>query len=400
MNDKLITYMAICLGISMCVYRVSTAIGNVFSILTILLFLYLLYQYKRNAISVLGCVTKEIKCAQKVLFILIISMLPNILFSYDIKDSVKCFFDMWVYRVIAFWIVTLFIKDKGVLIKMLLVFLAAECVESVYVTYKVMGGAFRHPGFGHNVMHLSAILAIMFPILCVLIADKKFNNKERIISLILGSCMLAGIIATQTRGLWLSLIIVCPLVLYRYVLKSKKHMIVALLILTSIAGFFVTSPQFSNRFKSIANVTTDRSNISRIMIWESSINMIKDHPVTGVGLDCFKRVYDKEYKRDVEKEMKFNLAHTHNNFLQIFTEAGIFGFLGFFSFTIFMLWSNFKAWVKTRNPYALMLFGVWSAFTLFGMIDNTIDGSAASKALWYLTGLLVALKSSNAKENS
>ena len=47
-----------------------------------------------------------------------------------------------------------------------------------------------------------------------------------------------------------------------------------------------------------------------------------------------------------------------------------------------------------------MLFGVWSSFTLFGMIDNTIDGSAASKALWYLTGLLVALKSCDAKENN
>ena len=94
------------------------------------------------------------------------------------------------------------------------------------------------------------------------------------------------------------------------------------------------------------------------------------------------------------------MMHSHNNFIQMFAEAGIFGFLGFLSFTVFMLWSNFKAWIETRNPYALMLFGVWSAFTLFGMIDNTIDGSAASKALWYLTGLLVALKSCDAKENN
>lgn len=397
MNDKLIRYMAICLGISMCVYRASTALGNVFIVLSILLFLYLLYKSKKDDVNLLASIEDDVKCSQKMLLILILSMLPNIVFSYDIKDSVKCFFDMWVYRVIAFWMVTLLIKDKSVLLKMLITFLMAETVESVYVAYKVMHGVFRHPGFGHNVMHLAAILAMMFPVLCVLVVDKSFTKKERTISLILASCMLIGIISTQTRGLWLALLLVCPLVLYKYVLTSRKNAVIALVLIAIVTGFFAITPRYANRFKSIANVTTDRSNISRIMIWQSSIEMIKEHPVTGVGLDCFKRVYDKEYKQEIEKKNKFNLAHSHNNFIQMFAEAGIFGFLGFFSFTVFMLWSNFKDWLQARNPYALMLFGVWSAFTIFGMIDNTIDGSAAAKALWYLTGLLVALKSDSEK---
>lgn len=395
MNDKLIRYMAICLGISMCVYRPSTALGNVFIIFSILLFLYLLYKSKKDNVNLFADIADDVKFNQKMLFILILSMLPNILFSYDIKDSVKCFFDMWVYRLIAFFIITTFVRDKKLLLKMLLAFLFAETVESVFVTYKAMNGVYRPAGFGHNVMHLAAILVVLFPVLVVLIADSSFTKKERLFSTVMAVCVLSGIIAIQSRGVWLALLLICPILLFKYVLRSKKHMVVALLILTSLTGFFVTSPTFTNRFKSITNITTDRSNADRILVWESSINMIKDHPVTGVGLDCWKRTYEKSYKL---KEVTQNMMHSHNNFIQMFAEAGIFGFLGFLSFTVFMLWSNFKTWLKTRNPYALMLFGVWSAFTLFGMIDNTIDGSAASKALWYLTGLLVALKSESKEE--
>lgn len=395
MDDKLIRYMAICLGISMCVYRASTALGNVFIVLSILLFLYLLYKSKKDDVNLLTSIEDDVKCNQKILLVLILSMLPNILFSYDIKDSVKCFFDMWVYRLIAFFIITTFVKDKALLLKMLLAFLFAESVESAFVTYKAMQGVYRPAGFGNNVMHLAAVLVVLFPVLVILIADSSFSKRVRIFSAVMAVCVLAGIIAIQSRGVWLALLIVCPILLFKYVLRSKKHMVVALLILTSITGFFVTSPKFTNRFKSITNVTTDRSNLERILTWKCSVAMIKDHPVTGVGLDCYRRIFEKSYKT---KDIKQNIAHSHNNFIQMFAEAGIFGFLGFFSFTVFMLWSNFKDWLKTRNPYALMLFGVWSAFTLFGMIDNTIDGSAASKALWYLTGLLVALKSESKEE--
>ena len=390
MNNNLVKYMALCLGIGMCVYRLSTALGNIFSALSILLFLYLVYKYKKGNVDLFEKIGDDISCNQKMLCILIVSMLPNIIFSYDFKDSVKCFFDMWVYRLIAFWIITIFIKDKDTLLKMLLAFLTMEAVESAFVTYKAMNGVYRPAGFGNYVMHLAAILVMVFPILVVLISDSSFTKKVRFFSAIMAICILSGIIALQSRGVWLALVIVCPILIFKYVLRSKKHMVVALVIVSVITGFFVTTPKFVDRVKSITYITTDKSNADRIIVWESSFKMIKDHPITGVGLDCWKRTYEKQYKL---KEVTQNMAHSHNNFIQMYAEAGLFGFLGFLSFTIFMLWSNFKAWVRTKNPYALMLFGVWSAFTLFGMIDNTIDGSAASKALWYLTGLLVALKS-------
>ena len=38
MNDNLRKYLAICLGVGMFVYRASIAIGNIFTILSILIF--------------------------------------------------------------------------------------------------------------------------------------------------------------------------------------------------------------------------------------------------------------------------------------------------------------------------------------------------------------------------
>lgn len=391
MNDKLIKYMAVCLGISMCFCRISTVLMSLFGALAILLFFYLLYGLKKQKLNLLENIADDIKCNQKMILVLVLSMLPGVLFSYNIEASAKYFIGVWVVRLFSFFIITMFVKDRNILLKMLLAFLFVEAIESIFVAYKAMNGVYRPSGFRGYVMHLASVLVLVFPVLSVIAVDNNFTKKIRIFSGVMAVCTLAGIIAIQSRGGWLALLVVCPVLLYKYVLVSKKHMIIALLVITSIAGIFATSPVFIKRIKSITNVTTNRSNADRILVWESSFNMIKDHPVTGVGLDCWKPTYEKNYKL---KEVTQDMKHSHNNFIQIFSEAGIFGFLGFFAFTIFMLWSNFKSWLYTRNPYALMLFGVWSAFTLFGMIDKTIDSSAGARVLWYLTGLLVVLKSS------
>lgn len=389
-NDKLIRYMAICLGISMCFCRISTVIMSIFGVLAILLFFYLLYIGKIQKLNLLEGIADDIKYNQKMILVLVLSMVPGVLFSYNVGVSAKYFIGVWVVRLFSFFIITMFVKDRSILLKMLLAFLFVEAVESVFVTYKAMSGVYRPSGFRGYVMHLAAVLVLVFPVLSVMTVDDNFSKRIRMLSGIMAVCTIAGIIAIQSRGVWLALLAVCPILLYKYVLISKKHMIVALLVITSIAGFFVTSPVFIKRVKSITNITTDRSNADRILVWESSFNMIKDHPITGVGVDCWKPTYEKSYKL---KRVTQNMMHSHNNFIQIFSEAGIIGFLGFLGFTAFMLWSNLKSWLRARNPYALMLFGVWSAFTLFGMIDKTIDGSAGARVLWYLTGLLVALKS-------
>lgn len=66
---------------------------------------------------------------------------------------------------------------------------------------------------------------------------------------------------------------------------------------------------------------------NRIYLYQGTWNMIKDHPIIGVGLDNFNKEYVAHYmvKSAVEKD----LPHAHNFILAILSTTGIIGLLGF-----------------------------------------------------------------------
>ncbi len=390
MNDKIAGIMGICLGLSICSTRFSIAVGNIFQSLAILIFFYLLYT-RRNVISV----ERELISYISIIALMISCMIPSIIFSYNPGESIRSFAEMWLYRVIPFVMIVTFLKEKKLSEQILIMILLVLSAEGVAAVIQVLTGiSNRGIGF-HGVMYFAGILASWIPVACVLAADNGVNKTLRTVSRIAVPCLLAGAIAGQSRGLWLTLLCVLPVVLYKHILNNKKYIAVCCAVLLIVVGVFATSPELVHRVKSITNMTTDRSNGDRLVVWESSWNMIKDHPLTGVGLGQFKNVYEPRYRL---KAMTQNLNHTHNNFVQVATEAGIFGFLGFFVFTVCVLWNSYAEWLRTGNPYALALFACWAGFSAFGMIDNTLDGSAVVKSMWFLTGVFLVLKKSWNKE--
>lgn len=389
-EEKLSKYLVWSFGLSLITHRISTAIGSVFFVIGILYFLYLVYLKKKNGSSLFCGIDIAYISYYKMIGIMLITMIPSIVFSYNPLESTKYFCDIWIYRLIPLFAVTLVAKNYYDIEKILVGFFAAETVECLLVIYQtVMGITNRPGGFGNHPMHLAGILAMVIPVIFVVVMDKNFSAKLRTACVWLLPILLIGAIAGRSRGLWLTLLLVLPFVGYKYLLENKKYLMVAFGVLAVLFGVFWTTPKLKNRVASITNVTTNKSNIGRLSVWESSINMIKDHPVTGVGLRQFKKQYDQKYDL---KRVKFNLPHSHNNFLQIFAEAGVIGFLGFAVFSIFVLWNNFMDWIKNRNPYSLMLFALWAGFTGFGLIDATIYGSSTSKTIWLMTGFLLALK--------
>ena len=389
-EEKLSTYIVWSFGLSLITHRISTAIGSVFFVVGILCFLYLVYLKRKKGGSLLFDVDATYISYYKMLGIMLLTMIPSIMFSYNPLESAKYFCDIWIYRLVPLFAITLFAKNYQEIEKVIVGFFAAEAVECVLVIYQtVMGITNRPGGFGNHPMHLAGILAMVIPVIIVVVMDKNFSAKLRTACLWLLPILLVGAIAGRSRGLWLTLLLVLPFVGYKYIIENKKYLMVAVGVIVVLFGVFWCTPKLKNRVVSITNVTTNKSNIGRLSVWESSINMIKDHSVTGVGLRQFKKQYDQKYDL---KRVNFNLPHSHNNFLQIFAEAGVIGFLGYLSFTVFVLWSNFIDWVKNRNSYSLMLFALWAGFTGFGMIDATIYGSSTSKTIWLLTGFLLALR--------
>lgn len=389
MNDKMVNRLAWVVCFALCIQRLSMALGSVSWGIAILLFLILLYNTKKSGQGL--ALENSFKGYYKAYLICALSFIPSIFVAGDTGSAVKLFFEMWLYRVMPFFIVTVFIKDTALLKKILFVFLSVVNIDCLLAAAQVLLGiAPRGWGLGGNALHLASILCVIIPMLLVVVLDDAFSKKEKRFAGISLVCCFIGVMGGLSRGAWLTLAIVLPLMSIKYVINNRKLLIAAGSVIILIAGMFISSPYLVHRVESIGNVTTDRSNLSRLAVWQGGLNMMIDHPVLGIGLSGFAEAYKTKY---ILPDDKIGLSHAHNNFVQIGAETGIVGLLGFLYLNCYILIRNFAEWKKDQNPFSLMLLSGWMGFTIFGMLDLTIDASAIMKILWFLLGTILVLKS-------
>jgi O-antigen ligase len=166
-------------------------------------------------------------------------------------------------------------------------------------------------------------------------------------------------------------------------------MLAVVAVFLGVLGFMLSSPHYVQRIRSITNITTDRSNRDRILVWKSARKMVRDHPVTGVGMERFRQHY-KKYRYKQEKQ---RLGHTHNNFIHVAVENGIVGLAGLLYFLGYYLYISFRNYCKNNNPYDILVFTTCLGYIcIFGQIDHTLGISTGMRMMWFLHAVLLQLK--------
>lgn len=383
-KEKLVNYMFLSLTISILVQRISMAAGSIFLGLSSAFFLFLLLK-KRDAF-----VMQPAYRPYFIMFVFfLISMIPSVLFTGNIFTGVKNIVGMWVYRSLPFFMVIIFASDTLKIKKMLFYWGGMLCLESTIAVIQLLFGlGDRGWGFGGSPLTLAGILCMLFPILMIIILDNRFEERMQRKTKIVTVFCFAGLLAALSRGAWLDLAIILPLLALPYLTKSREKAFYAFLLILFIGGIFATQPILLDKLKSITNLETNTSNLGRIYVWESAVKIINDHFGLGIGLGQFKNIYPY-YRNPLEIQ---NVIHVHNSLLQVFVDTGVVGFLGCFSFFLFIIYYNVTDWLKYKNPYSLMITGVVYSLLLNGMTDNNFDNSALIKTFWFLLGCLLFLK--------
>ena len=86
------------------------------------------------------------------------------------------------------------------------------------------------------------------------------------------------------------------------------------------------------------------SAFERMALWKKSFLIIKENPILGVGLENWKFEYPKYTLNGLIRcEIKnVNFLSPHNDYIWIASEAGILGFLLYFSFIFLLIWNAIK----------------------------------------------------------
>lgn len=201
--------------------------------------------------------------------------------------------------------------------------------------FKVVGN-FGNPGL------LSQYLSILFIWFLTVVLFNHQHKGLKIASAVFCSIALVFIIFLFNRASWIILIVCVPLLLhFRFGIFSfftklslpKKTSIVVVLLL--LAGAAVPI---------LYGLKKDSSD-GRLFIWKRTAELIKDHPITGVGYDAFSphfNSYQAAYFKlqpndEANAHIADNIGYAFNEFLQVMSETGILGLLAFIAIFIFSI---------------------------------------------------------------
>ena len=383
--------LTVLISIMICTTRSSMALGNLLYGLIILMTLITLW-YRRHEISV----PQSIRQYGWVYLGMLLCVLPSALISTDIVVTTKYFFNIWVWKVLVIVPILLCIKSSRKLYALLTVFFVYMGIDALSAFAQYLWGYNLGPGgraggvINGSMMGLAMLLTLAFPLALIAAYDKAFPSyvsKSAVFSLV---GMLLGMWGNQSRGSWLFNGINGILITLRYCFVNIRYILVLLVAVVGIGYVFTSNQSYMERFESTFNITTDGSNLGRIYVWEADKQMIMDHPVTGVGPGLWQKTYREHYKLKQETQ---NLGHSHNNLLQIASESGILGLIGFLGFSFFIFCKSLIHYVKSRNPYDLsIMVGFISYLFLFGSIDYTWGNSSGIRMFWIVMGIMIQLK--------
>ena len=167
--------------------------------------------------------------------------------------------------------------------------------------------------------NLALFLERILPLLAALALWGR-NRWRRTLHVLAVLPVLAALFLTFSKG---ALFIGLPTALFFLgLMRGRRTVLLALAALAVLAVAllpFASTERFANTFD-LAQGTA----FFRVKLWQSTVKMIADHPLTGVGLDNFLYAYRTRYVQP-EASDELNLSHPHNIVLDFWTRLGLGG---------------------------------------------------------------------------
>jgi O-antigen ligase len=252
--------------------------------------------------------------------------------------------------------------------------------------YNSMISTLGNPNFA------SATLAILSSLALFGMFLKKLPIIYKIIGVIFIVVALVDIVASDSRQGLLTIFfsLISYFSIYSY-LKNRKIGIVVISIsllgaYLAIIGMLQKGPLASLLYKESISV--------RGYYWRAGIEMFKNSPLTGIGVDRY-GAYFKQF-REVSYPLKYGFeitsSNAHNTFIQLFATAGIFAGTVYLLMLFYILFTGLKL-IKNSTledqKVVLGLISAWIGFQAQSLIS--IDNIGIAVWGWLLGGSILGL---------
>jgi len=227
---------------------------------------------------------------------------------------------------------------------------------------------------------LAALLVLVIPLAAALACG---GARGRVLAGVVSAALIFELLVTESRAGILSLGLPSAVVIY--LTRSRWRwaaLLPGLAALAIVASGALTLPVTASW------LPTGGSSAERLAIWQSSLLMIADMPLTGIGLGMFQRVYPLYILPAYENIH----PHAHNLFLQTYLDAGPLGCAGIIALTLAAATSIVRlARRRSAQPLAIGAAVSTLAMLLHAQVDSYFAGDPRTYFLMFVPlGLLLA----------
>ncbi|NQT89746.1 MAG: O-antigen ligase family protein [Candidatus Omnitrophica bacterium] len=243
-----------------------------------------------------------------------------------------------------------------------------------------VSSSFRHANdFG-------AYLVVIIPLLMSLIFSKGRSLKMRIMLSVVLLPAFWCLVTTDSRGAWIGFLIA---LLYMAFMRSKKLFVIILILLLASPLFMPHS--IKDRFSDISTINSGGTIWERIKLWSGTADMVRDHPVLGVGVNTYTKNFPKYKPADYP-----DVRYTHNSYLHMAAETGIVGAGIFIAFLLILVFTASRSIRLHKDPLerdlSLGLLAGVIGFLAHCVVDTHLYSVVLSAFIFMCLGLTVSLR--------
>lgn len=340
------------------------------------------------------------------LFLFIITCL-SLAHSVNFRDTIKGGILRLLQYIFVFFIIAQELKDKKHIGKVVLFMSLGILLTSFDEIYQILVGEDFIRGYAPIInigirratasfkdsntlgVYLSAISPFIFGLTLYYLKGIK-----KILFIFISILALIGIILTYSRP---TLLAVYISFFFLGVVKKDKILVGFLILLTLLSPFIIPKPVKEWVKQVEYNPLRFMCNDDRIAVYRNSLNMIKAHPLIGVGANTYMKNY-RFYKEKPEYRniITSDYIYAHNNFLHMAAEIGLVG-LGIFIWLLYGLFrESVNIYKSLDNGFlrilSLSLIASLVAFLVNGLTESSLYSSRVAMMFWYMAGFSLALK--------
>jgi len=333
--------------------------------------------------------------------------------------SLKFFLSRLWYVVGAYFLLTQLFEDKKNINRFLWLYSISLLVVIFYTNIRLSAHGLNNqhasnwvvkPFFSDHTSYGAMLVMFIFPLVYFLL--KKRDHLFVLVSVyFVVAIFIAGIVLSYTRAAWLSLF--ASMALWIIIKLRFKIKSVLILGITVIIVFFTlqntifqrlennesqSSGRFSEHVESMANITTDASNLERINRWKCALRMFQEKPFWGWGPETYMFQYapfQLSYDRSVISTNFGDLGNAHSEYLGPLSESGIIGMLSFMLVVFMAYRTSYKVYHGAKNKdikeFTLFIILGFTTYIVHGFLNNFLDTDKASIPFWGFIAIFVAL---------